>query len=344
MKQYVGIIRDHSGSMGSYRLGPPAARDYNSVIADLKRASAANGIDTVVTTVKCGVNGAPGGFKREVVNSSVNALQPMSERDYDTRGGCTPLFDSVGDLIELFKQVPDFNDQDVTFLIMATTDGEDNASPKWKLKIAQELRELQSSDRWTFVFRVPKGYNKTLENFGVHPGNICPWDQTEQALHASTIATTSAIDNFYVNLSRGIRSSTRFYADAENISKEQVAATLKDISREVRVELNEIEPNIWISDFCTRKFGRYRLGTGFYEHTKPEKVVQGHKLIVVRDKVSGETYAGVAARQMLGLPDTTVRVDPGKLGRWEIYIQSQSMNRYVPLRAKVLVWESARVM
>jgi len=330
--------------MGSYRLGAPAARDYNSIIADLKRASAANGIDTVVTTIKCGVNGSPGGFKREVINSSVNALQPMGESAYDTRGGSTPLFESVGDLIELFKQVPDFTDPEVTFLIMATTDGEDNNSPVWRKKIAQELKDLHASDRWTIVFRVPKGYNHTLESLGVHPGNICPWEQTEQALHASTVATTSAIDQYYTNRSLGIRSTNKFYADAAGISKEQVAASLKDISREVRVELNEIEPNIWISDFCTRKFGRYRLGTAFYEHTKPEKVVQGHKLIVIRDKVSGETYAGAAARSMLRLPDATVRVDPGQLGRWEIYIQSQSMNRYVPLRAKVLVWESARVM
>jgi hypothetical protein len=283
---------------------------------------------------------------RVITNRNVHTLEAMLESDYDTRGGNTPLFDSVGELVTLFKGVPDYNDPDVCFLIMATTDGEDNASPRWKSSIAREMRDLQATDRWTFVYRVPAGYESTLARFGVHPGNIAPWEQNEVGLRQAQVATTSAISNFYTaRRTTGIRSSSTFYTDVASVPKQQVEASMTDVSSEVKIEENDIGDGIRIDDFCRARFRTYRLGTAFYELVKRESKVQDHKLLCVRDRAAGRVYSGRAARQLLGLPGAgTIALKPGQQGDYEIFVQSQSVNRKIPLRSKVLVWQSARVM
>jgi hypothetical protein len=107
-KQYVGISRDHSGSMSSLRHA--AIKDYNDGIKAIKTAANDNNIDTVASVVSCGIGS---GVQREVVNSSISALTPLTS--YTVDGG-TPLFDSVGELIEIFKSVPDYRNPNVTFL------------------------------------------------------------------------------------------------------------------------------------------------------------------------------------------------------------------------------------
>ena len=95
-KNYVVIIRDHSGSMSG--IARNAARDYNSNIRALKEAAKEHGQDTIASVIECGV-GPMGTVRRVVTNSSVQALQEVAEADYKTDGGCTPLFDSVGEAI-----------------------------------------------------------------------------------------------------------------------------------------------------------------------------------------------------------------------------------------------------
>ena len=53
MKQYVAIIRDHSGSMN--HLGKDAMNDYNLMLDSIKEGAQTTGIETIVTVVKCGV-------------------------------------------------------------------------------------------------------------------------------------------------------------------------------------------------------------------------------------------------------------------------------------------------
>lgn len=205
-KQYVGISRDHSGSMGSLRQA--AIKDYNNGIDAIKIAAKANDIDTVVSVTSCGIGSL---VRREVVNSSVSRLLPIHRYEAD---GSTPLFDSVGELIDIMKSTPDYNSPDVTFLVMAITDGEENASRVWKHKLGEEIRRLQATDRWTFVFRVPNGYARNLERLGIPSGNIQEWETTERGLRESSVQTVSAVSNYFQGVSRGVRSTNTFYAKA----------------------------------------------------------------------------------------------------------------------------------
>ncbi len=124
MKNYIGISRDHSRSMNS--LAGAAAKDYNSNIESIKLNSEKENQDTIISVVECGV-GVAGKVVRSVVNSTVSKLKPLRESEYHTNGSSTPLYDSVGELIEILEKVPDANDPSVSFLVMVITDGEENS-------------------------------------------------------------------------------------------------------------------------------------------------------------------------------------------------------------------------
>ncbi len=126
MKNYIGISRDHSASMRP--LVREAAKDYNSKIQAIREGAIQHNQDTIVSVVECGT-GHTSKVGRVVVNSNVTALQPIGS--YQANGQGTPLFDSVGELIEMFQSVPDYDSPDVSFLVMAITDGAENASRKY---------------------------------------------------------------------------------------------------------------------------------------------------------------------------------------------------------------------
>jgi len=230
MKNYIGISRDHSGSMSM--IANAAARDYNDNIASIKEEAGSFNIDTIVSVIKCGT-GRPAQNRWDVQNSNVTALKPLTS--YIADGNCTPLFDSVMMLIDQMESVPDAADPEVSFMVMVVTDGQDNASNTKGPQLAQRIKSLQATDRWTFVFRVPKGDKAPLVRMGLPAGNILEWEQTERGVQQATVATKSAMRGFYAARSTGATSTDKFYADMSTTTLNEVKAALVDISKEVDV-------------------------------------------------------------------------------------------------------------
>lgn len=81
----------------------------------------------------------------------------------------------------------------------------------------------------------------------------------------------------------------------------------------------------------------YIKGCAYYELVKRE-TVQDSKSIAVQDKKSGKVYVGYDARVVLGLPDRgEIKVDPIHSSKWNIYVQSTSVNRNIIPKQRVLV-------
>lgn len=341
MKQYVGISRDHSASMRA--LSTQAMKDYNDTVASIKEAAYKQDIDTIVSVAVCGSHGysagTVNGVKLDVINSNITKLKTLD--NYDASYGSTPLFDSVGRLIETLETVPDSKRDDVSFLVMVITDGEENSSKSYTAAtISKKIRDLQATDHWTFVFRVPYGYKQNLIKLGIPAGNIQEWEQTEESLHRGTVQTMSAVNNYYTARSMGATMSTSFYADASGITPGTLRKKMEDVSDDVEV-YKVRNGGEMIRPFVEAKLKRpMQLGSAFYQLTKPEKAVQSHKRFLLRSKSTGEVFAGQNARDLLGLPSGgTINLAPGDHGNFDIFVQSTSVNRKLVAGTDVLYWE-----
>ena len=82
-------------------------------------------------------------------------------------------------------------------------------------------------------------------------------------------------------------------------------------------------------------------GAAFYALIKTEKKVQPYKMVALRVKTSGKVYSGQVAREMLGIGQATdtVRLVPGDHGKFDVFIQSTSVNRKIPAGTEVLYWK-----
>lgn len=340
MKTYIGISRDHSGSMRS--LAHMAARDYNALIESIRSESSKHKQESNISVVKCGVGGT-GIVERDLTFAGINYVGRMEENQYRADGGSTPLFDSVGELIDILEQAPDAFNPEVAFLVTVITDGQENSSRKWNARtITERMKKLQSTDRWSFTFRVPRGYAGTLLQMGIPRGNILEWDVTEAGFVAATAATQEAFTTYYTARTRGVTSTASFFKpDLVGVSAKTMESKLVDISSEVQVFKGETQEQI--RPFVERKTGKtYKPGSAFYQLMKKEDEVQDYKMICIRNRQNGAVYSGAEARNLLGLPHTgTIKVAPGLHGNYDIFIQSTSVNRKVLPGMLILVWERA---
>lgn len=334
MKNYIGFVNDHSGSMNKHARA--AIADYNTNIGAVKDAATREMLDTVVSVVGVGVGNGGYGTERQVVVSNPHVLKPITK--WSTDGG-TPLYDGIADMINLFKSLPDANKEDVSFLIMVTTDGEEQHSRLHnEISLAMLIKEVSASGRWTFVLRAPVNAKMDrITSLGIPVDNIQKWDTSSAAgITASTVQTTAAMDGYFAARSTGVRASGAFYADAAKVD----ISALVDVTKET--SLYVVQPDqmgIEIRDFILKHRMEYLKGSAFYQLTKTESRVSHTKLIAIRARNTGKIFAGNDARKMIGLPtDRNARLHPGDHGQYDIFIQSESVNRKLVAGTGVLYW------
>lgn len=342
-KTYVGFSRDHSGSMRN--IAHLAARDYNDQLATIKQVAQQNDQDIIVSVVTIGVGSQPI-VGREVVNSNVHVLKPMAENAYAADAHATPMIDSVFELIKIMRAAPDANDPNVSFMVMITTDGQENVSRGRGRELAALMRQLQATDRWTFAFRVPRNGVRELAALGITGVSVLEWDQTAQGVKASTEANVEAFTEYFHARKSGVKSTRKFYANLEDVDIEQLQKQLVDISDQVTLyDVLPGEVGGQIRDVVEAKIGKAMVkGGAFYQLVKTEPKVQDNKRIAIRDRSTGVVFAGDAARAMLALPKIgTVRLAPDELGDFDVFIQSTSVNRKLDANTQLLYWPAVGV-
>jgi hypothetical protein len=251
----------------------------------------------------------------------------------------------VFELISILSSVPDYNDPDVSFLVMVTTDGQETQARHRGRELAAKIRELQATDRWTFVFRVPKKEGPAeLTRLGLLiPGvNVYEWELSAKGVQTSTQHTTEAYTEYFTARSSGMKRTSKFYANMEDVDVETARKNLVDVSSEVVFyPVSSKDVGGLIRPFVEEKTGEPMLrGGAFYQLCKTEPKVQANKRIAIRDKQTGTVFTGDAARQMLALPTVgTVRLAPDELGEWDVFIQSTSVNRKLDPNTSLMYWK-----
>lgn len=337
-KNYIGLVNDHSGSM--HHIRDAALKDYNTNIAAIKDAATREMLDTVVSVVGIGLGS---GVERQIVISNPHVLKEAA--NWPCPGG-TPLYDGIGNMIELLDGLPDINDEHVSVLVMITTDGDERHSSKYNSSmLAAMIKDRQATGRWTFVMRVPvqEVSNRSITCLGVPKDNIQGWDTTTAAgMAASTAASTQAMDGYFAARSAGKKSSSSFYASTEKVN---LNALTQISDKEITMYVVEPEFNgKWISDYILHKRQEYLKGAAFFQLTKTEAKVGQDKIILIREPNAGKFYAGAEARKMLGIPTFgNVRLHPGMLGEYAIFVQSKSWNRHLVAGTGLAYWKNKGV-
>ena len=350
MKNYIVYINDHSGSMD--HLAVAAMKDYNANIEAVKAAASAEMQDTVVSVIACGLHdpdfqlrekhGRAGLYPsvyREITVSNPHVLKPKTY--WPTPGG-TPLYDSIADAILLHEAMPDIHRQEVSVLVMITTDGQESHSRQYDQRsLAELVKKVSATGRWTFVARVPKmigqGFLNQMVDLGIPLDNIQKWDTTAAGMAASTVATTQAMTGYFKARSAGKAGSSSFFSDA---SKVDITA-LKDVTSEISLYVVPTSDNgIEIRPFVLRHRMKHLKGSAFYQLTKTEPKVQHDKAILVRDRASGKFFGGDQARTMIGLPvGQNARLHPGDHKNFDIFVQSNSINRKLVGGTGLAYWD-----
>jgi hypothetical protein len=330
-KTYVAVVLDRSGSMDSIRA--QTVKAFNDIVRTVR--DRADEQEVAVTLVTFSNRS-----RFEFLNADPRTLKELTVDDFRC-DGMTALLDAVGETTEKLKDVKDADDDNVSFLVLVVTDGDENMSSRFRQpgKLADLMRECQATDRWSFAFNVPPGRKDSfVRQFGIPSDNVREWEGNARGMEETSRATTTGLSNYFAARSKGTRSVASFYvtADMSKVKAKDVKAKLDDISD--RFKPFTVDRETPIREFVEKKTGKeYVIGSTFYQLTKTEKV-QPQKNVLVQEKGKAAVWGGAEARDLIGLPrGVEAKVTPGNLAAFDVFVQSTSPNRLLVRGTRVLV-------
>ena len=137
------FILDRSGSMGG--LEADTIGGFNTMLAKQKKEDGEANVTTVLFDDQV-----------EIIHDRfpIGAVKPLTEDDYFVRGS-TALLDAVGSTVKKIenaqKRLPEeLQAESVIFVI--TTDGQENSSREYTVKMVRKMIEAHREQGWQFIF------------------------------------------------------------------------------------------------------------------------------------------------------------------------------------------------
>ncbi len=265
-----------------------------------------------------------------------DVLRLPSIAEFYRTSGRTAFIDATLQSISDLSETPE-RYGDHSFLVYVLTDGEENASRMPASALTTVISRLK--DHWTMAALVPNANAKhEAKRFGFPAGNIEVWD-TASGTGVAEVGERirAATDNYMLGRSTGLRSTTGLFStDATAVNAQTIAqAGLVPLKRG-QYMLVPVPQDTDIKSFTEACGHTYKLGRGFYELMKRETIQPAKEIVVVERAKTARVYAGRDARQMIGLPDMEVRVEPDHNPDYKIFVQSTSINRKLIAGTKYL--------
>lgn len=254
---------------------------------------------------------------------------------YYTQGG-TSLIDGTIHVLNDSAKIPELY-CDHSHWIFVITDGEERDSVNSVSVLSRKIKNL--AENYTMSILVPNRNAKAqAEEYGFPSDNIQVWDAVAKGGVEKVGETMrQATDYYFAQRSVGVRSTKNlFQVDASKLTTSKVVNKLDELSPN-EYDLLPVRKDSSIKDYVESWLGKpYRIGSAYYNLSKKE-VIQANKQIAVKDKINGRVYSGLAARTLLGLPNYEVKVEPASYGKYDIFVQSNSINRKLLRGTEVLV-------
>lgn len=186
---YIGVVQDHSGSMGSNV--DLAISNFNEQRATLLKEDDET-MDNMVTIIEfddqihCNVENMP--------------ISEVKQMNHWWTGGMTALYDAIGNCINNIRLKMDAEKRiDKAALVIIQTDGQENTSSDYageegRQKIKNLIKELEATGKWTFVFLGENIDKEVAANMGFSFGNVMSHDKDETR-YAYNV-TTDGLKNY----------------------------------------------------------------------------------------------------------------------------------------------------
>ncbi len=332
-RNVVGLLLDASGSMSGARASA-LMKWVNEQILNVRQQSYDAGQATLLGVGRFASMGDVAVPTIVYSPTPVEGARLVLETDYSPYGS-TPLLQAIQGMTNLlvqFATVDAAKFSSTGVLLIVATDGKENASPQnVRAGFADWLRNLPPYV--TIGFIGPGSMVSRMVGFGFSRENCLTWDGDAKELETSVSAgTQSAYSGYTQARSKGAARSTALFVDAADKSAE--FAKLPDLKAAFKQIVVDKEGEI--APFVRDHGLPYVLGRAFYQLTKTERI-QPHKKVALRDKKSGRIVAGEQVKTILGVGSNgELRIKPGNLGNFDMFVSSTSMNRKLVRGTKLL--------
>jgi hypothetical protein len=217
---------------------------------------------------------------------------------------------------------------DHAFLTFVLTDGQENDSRNYTAKDLQN-RIFNAPDNWSMGFLVPDARGQSyMERLGVLKDSVAIWDQhSATGLTEAATKIQQATDNFMVARAKGVRGTRSVFGTGIDVLNERTVPTTLTPMDSSKYRIFPVTTASQIRTFVEAQGYHYSAGMAYYQLTKRE-TIQARKQIIVIEKATDKAYEGKEARHLIGLPDgREVRVSPDDNPKYDVYVQSTSVNR-----------------
>lgn len=327
---HVAFVLDDSGSMG--RLRNKMVQVVEQQVKSLSSQSKSSGQETRLSIYTFGERIECMAFDRAL--SKVESIDDF----YRANQPWTKVIDATRRVISDLKEIPT-RLGDHAFLIYVETDGLDNASET----SAQSLRAVMDDlpEEWTVAVFVPNQAGvHSAKQCGFPAKNIDVWETSERGMDEMADTMSIATQSYMTSRSLGFKGTKSLFA-FKDITKKDVVSNLESIpARDYNTLLvRQADDGKAIKDFVEKVTGEaYRVGSAYYQLTKPEKIQPG-KVLAVVEHSTGKMYSGVNARKLLGLPSYEVKAAPADHPKFDIFVQSTSTNRKLVGDTQLIVFK-----
>ncbi len=356
---HVALVVDGSSSIADYGLTKPIMDVLDGQVSWLAQLSKDTGDETRVSiyifhesSVTC-------------VAFDTDVLRLPSLRGHYRPYGGTPLLSGITQAVrDLKKTATMYGDH--AFLVFALTDGEENTSHRATPATTPQAMRLTLAElgpQWTVGVLVPNFQGKLrVQGFGFEPGNVAIWNTNAAGVAEVGEEIKAATSSYFATRAAGGQGTKTLFAN--NVSTAQVASSglspvdpanfmivpvalaststlpvvipKKSITQKNPHGIKHVE----IMPFIEETGRRYVAGSTFYELVKSEKF-DPHKEVVLIHRQTKQVYKGEQCKKLLGLGATSTRVrpQPVKGGDYDVFIQSTSVNRHLPIGTRVLIFK-----
>lgn len=334
---HIAFVIDESGSMACHR--DTVVSVFDEQVKQLAERSKTLGQETRVSLYL--FNGLFG--TRCIVYDTDVLRLPSLAGKYRPTGG-TPLVRATLSAIEDLQLTPQIH-ADHAFLVYVLTDGEETDDRHPHATIPSRLRDFLNAQKenWTVAALVPNERSAlNCRDLGFHSGNILQWDtHSADGLNKASDTVSQSTHDYMTLRAKGIRSTKGLFVAQVAAKRPEVISKLKPVTNPYTVYSRPaFLPKLDIKSFVEQNTGQpYMVGSAYYALVKTE-VIQSNKRICLRTVPDGRLFSGSLdeVRGILGLPaGGDIKVAPGTLKDFQVFVESTSVNRNIVPGQEVLV-------